>query len=302
MTKFAITIFIVIVLSTIIYLKIDQFKDMYYRGLIYVESLPFVVKNNKIVIDNAPQAVQAVRSVLAPGALKVIRGVEVKNNTELLKNKIIDLTNQNRKENGNLDMLVENLKLDQSAEIKLKDMFDKQYFEHVSPSEVSVSDLGNQVSYEYITIGENLAMGDFASEKELVDAWMASPGHRANILNKKYTEIGVAIGRGKYGGNDIWMSVQHFGKPKSACPSTDESLKSQIDEDELKIKNYENNLNILKPKLENRGVLTSENEYNTLLGNFNTLVAEHNKLVKEVKDKIDTYNVQVRLFNTCAGN
>jgi uncharacterized protein YkwD len=52
--------------------------------------------------------------------------------------------------------------------------------------------LAKKVNYEYVVVGENLAEGDFTSDADLVKGWMDSPGHRANILNTKYEEIGIA--------------------------------------------------------------------------------------------------------------
>ena len=60
-------------------------------------------------------------------------------------------------------------------------------------------------------------------------AWMNSPGHRANILNPHFQEIGVAVGKGMYEGHETWIAVQSFGMPLSACPASDANLKIKID-------------------------------------------------------------------------
>src|SRR5690606_5110788 len=80
--------------------------------------------------------------------------------------------------------------LDQMALQKLNDMANQNYFAHVSPSGLDISDLARQSGYQYALIAENLALGDFLSEADLVAAWMASPGHRANILNGNFTHLG----------------------------------------------------------------------------------------------------------------
>ena len=53
--------------------------------------------------------------------------------------------------------------------------------------------MAKKAGYEYISVGENLAMGNFKNDGDLVEAWMNSPGHRANILSFKYKELGVAV-------------------------------------------------------------------------------------------------------------
>jgi uncharacterized protein YkwD len=92
-------------------------------------------------------------------------------------------------------------------------MFENQYFAHESPTGEKVSDLAKKFGYDFLLIGENLAMGNFSSDEDLVLAWMESPGHRENILNEKYQEIGVAVKKGIFEGKEVWIAVQHFGLP-----------------------------------------------------------------------------------------
>ena len=66
-------------------------------------------------------------------------------------------------------------------------------------------------NYPYLAAGENLALGDFKNANELVAAWMASPGHRANILNGVYRDIGVATGFDAFEGRKTIIVVQIFG-------------------------------------------------------------------------------------------
>ncbi len=113
--------------------------------------------------------------------------------------------------------LSKNAKLTSAATAKANDLFEKQYFEHVSPTGESAADLVIAEGYNYRIVGENLALGDFKSEKELVDAWMASEGHRENILKKDYQEIGVASKLSKFEGRITWVSVQIFGTRAPEC-------------------------------------------------------------------------------------
>jgi len=218
----------------------------------------------------------------------------------LTKEGVITLTNENRAENGNLGALTENAKLDQSAAIKLQDMFNKQYFEHVSPSGVGITNLAQEVGYQYIVIGENLALGNFGSDKALVDAWMASPGHRANILNPRYTEIGVAVGQGMYQGNLTWLAVQHFGMPQSACPTIDESLHASIVAAQADLKNREADLATRKQIIDS-GDTYQGMTHDQQVDKYNELVGEYNQLVADTKAKISTYNTEVAQYNACLG-
>ena len=234
-----------------------------------------------------------------PGALRVVDSfININSNIKLSKDNIILLTNKYRKENGNLTILKENQKLDLSAEKKLQDMFRNQYFEHISSTGAGVGDLGEEVSYEYILIGENLAMGNFKNDQSLVDAWMASVGHRANILNEHYTEIGVAVDKGNFENKNIWMAVQHFGTPKSICPIINQVLFGVIGLNQNQIKEMEDDL-VLRLDMIEKKVLYEGDTYYEQINKYNNLVTIYNKLITDTKQKIDDYNNQIRAFNLC---
>lgn len=233
-----------------------------------------------------------------PGALRVVDNIFNINNITLSKDNVIILTNKYRKENGNLKALKENKKLDLSAEKKLQDMFTNQYFEHISPKKIGVGELAEEVDYEYILIGENLAMGNFKSDQALMDAWIESEGHRENIVNQHYTEIGVAVGKGKFEGKEIWMAVQHFGTQRSVCPAIDQVLLDTININQNKIKDMEADL-VLRLDRINKGVVYEGSTHNEQITAYNNLVEVYNNLIKDVKEKISDYNNQIRTFNTC---
>lgn len=234
-----------------------------------------------------------------PGALRVVNNfLKINNDIQLSKDNIILLTNKYREENGNLKALKENKKLDLSAEKKLQDMFNNQYFEHKSPTGLGVEDLVEKVKYEYILIGENLAMGNFKDDASLLDAWVASKGHRANILNEHYTEIGMAVGKGKFEGKDIWMAVQHFGTPSSVCPSIDQVLYGKIIFNQDKLKEMEDNL-IIRREMISKGVIYEGNTHSEQIDIYNSLIIPYNNLIEDTKQKINNYNNQISLFNIC---
>lgn len=85
-----------------------------------------------------------------------------------------------------------NSRLEAAADDRITDMFDKQYFSHVSPDGIQPWSWVEQHGYDYREFGENLAVG-YPSADSVVDGWMHSPGHRANVLNRNFEEVGVAI-------------------------------------------------------------------------------------------------------------
>jgi uncharacterized protein YkwD len=217
---------------------------------------------------------------------------EAINNTD-----IIEFTNKERVAVG-LPPLSVNTKLGVSAEIKTDDMIARQYFEHESPTGEGVSDLGKKAGYEYVIMGENLAMGTFTSSEDIVKAWMNSPGHKANILNKKYQEIGVSVKRGSYEGKEVWFAVQHFGTSRSVCPDIDINLKNEIADINASLKIEEGIINDLKKTLEAPGAQNSPS-YQSDVQTFNKNVDAYNAKLQISRQKIETYNVEIRNFNRC---
>lgn len=124
---------------------------------------------------------------------------------------IIELTNQSRA-GSNLSPLTESSALDQAAQAKADDMLSKQYFEHVSPSGETPWDFIANAKYNYIIAGENLAINYYSAEG-VEQAWMNSPGHRANILNNNFENIGIGVSQGQYQGVSAIFVVQMFGTP-----------------------------------------------------------------------------------------
>ncbi len=288
----------------------DEIKLTYNKVITSLETNPrfSAFKENENILPNQDLLKENIieetfTKIENPGVLKVVKKIEtsvsgVVNNHELSSSNIIKETNQNRKVNGNLTELKQNSQLNFSAEKKLQDMFVKQYFEHNSPSGVGIKDLGSEIGYKYILIGENLALGNFDSDKALVDAWMASPGHRANILNKKYSEIGVAVGQGQYNGRNVWMAVSHFGLPQSACPTIDRVLYGIIQLSEQEIKKLTVDLFERHEKINKGGVYGGKTS-NEQIDEYNITVVHYNNLISLMKERINNYNQQVKNFNIC---
>lgn len=110
---------------------------------------------------------------------------------------VFELTNQERAKNG-LQPLQVDYELSKVAREKSRDMQVNNYFDHNSPTYGSPFDMMRSYGIDYRTAGENIAMGQ-RTPQEVVNAWMNSPGHRANILNGDFTHIGVGyVEQGNY--------------------------------------------------------------------------------------------------------
>lgn len=132
--------------------------------------------------------------------------------SEITAEKMIDLTNDSRKEAG-LKALTPNELLTLAAQGKAEDMFTNQYFEHVSPEGVTPWYWIRAAGYEYIYAAENLAI-DFVTAEGAHNALMRSPGHRENILGLNYKEIGVAVLSGLFGEKISIIIVEEFGSSR----------------------------------------------------------------------------------------
>lgn len=252
-------------------------------------------------IEKISDQLQSVKDqVLAPPPLKSKRQSPSSN---LSIEGVVKWTNIQRGQNGNLPALSENILLNRAAALKLQDLFDKQYFEHISPTGQGPADLAKNAGYAYISIGENLALGNFDNDEVLVQDWMDSPGHRENILNIKYTEIGVAVGKGLYKGEETWIAVQEFGRPASSCPQVDANLKKQISDLQTEVDAMQLQLDTLKNQLE--ALLPEKQDeyqiYNQKVLEFNNFVRIYNNKVDNLKLLTSQYNAQVASYNTCLG-
>lgn len=124
---------------------------------------------------------------------------------------VAELTNEQRSQFVQKPLIRSSL-LDQAAKLKAEDMVKNSYFAHYSPDGVTPWHWFQEVGYTYAYAGENLAV-HFNDSKMVVDAWMNSPTHKANIIKNEYTEIGIGTAKGVYEGYDTVFVVQLFGTP-----------------------------------------------------------------------------------------
>ena len=110
---------------------------------------------------------------------------------------VIRLVNEIRVQNG-LSALTYNWELSRVARYKSQDMVDNRYFSHTSPTYGTPFQMIRSFGLSYRSAGENIAYGQ-RTPQAVVNAWMNSSGHRANILSSSYTQIGVGYAaKGRY--------------------------------------------------------------------------------------------------------
>jgi uncharacterized protein YkwD len=124
---------------------------------------------------------------------------------------IVDLTNQMRAQNG-LPPLTVDPRLAEMAQIHARDMAQFDVMAHTLP-QAAQPDLQSRaafVGYSFTALGENIAF-DYPGPQAVVNGWMGSDGHRANILDPGYTQIGVGVALDGYG---LPYYCQVFGQPQ----------------------------------------------------------------------------------------
>ncbi len=126
---------------------------------------------------------------------------------------VISLANTARTQGG-LNALTQNGLLTNAAQAKADDMLARQYFAHNTPTGETPWTFIKATGYSYLSAGENLAI-DFTEAESIQTAWMNSPGHRANIMNANFQEIGIGISKGMFNGHETTIVVQMFGTPIS---------------------------------------------------------------------------------------
>lgn len=126
--------------------------------------------------------------------------------------KLIALTNTTRKDYG-LEELKFSQQLSQAAENKAKYILTNSSFDHNGLEGQTFSYWIKNVDYDYIRVGENLAI-NYNNPNDILNAWLESPAHRKNLLNPLYSEIGIAAVPGSYQGKNSIVVVQLFGTPE----------------------------------------------------------------------------------------
>jgi len=137
--------------------------------------------------------------LIYPG--QILQIPQLESTVSSYESEVIRLVNEIRQKNG-LRPLTANWELSRVARYKSQDMRDNGYFSHNSPTYGTPFQMLSAFGLSYRTAGENIAKG-YASPQAVVNGWMNSSGHRANILNGSYTQIGV----GYVSGGNYWTQL-----------------------------------------------------------------------------------------------
>jgi uncharacterized protein YkwD len=173
-----------------------MFRNVRIRLIILLVAIVLISACLIVVIVSRPSTKQSTHNVSVPQTISISA------------TDIFNLVNQQRV-NAGLKPLIMNAELNQSAVAKCNDEATNGYYAHVSPTGVTWQSFFQSAGYPVSTsyIGENLAESNGESDSQIVAAWMASPGHRANILNVNYTQGAVAT----CSSSPFVLIVQHFG-------------------------------------------------------------------------------------------
>ncbi len=174
-------------------------------------SIMKIWKKCKELIPLKVAVVGLVVLILAVGTIPTLRTSFIDAISAIYGSVLVNLVNRDRSLQ-NLSNLKVNPLLEIAAELKVKDMAEKGYFAHNTPDGKTPWYFIDKAGYKYVYAGENLAV-NFVDSDEIHRAWMNSPTHRLNIVNPKYTEIGIATSTGIYKGREAVFVVQMFGTP-----------------------------------------------------------------------------------------
>ena len=147
---------------------------------------------------------------------------------DAFEQEVLKLTNEFRQQQG-LTALVIDQNLEKAADLHTQNMAKLDFFSHTGKDGKNSSTRAKEAGYESTVVGENIAAG-YRTPKDVVDGWIASPGHRANMLNPAYNEIGLGHyflqnDTGSVNYNNYWTQV--FGKGTIEAPaSTSQSTSS----------------------------------------------------------------------------
>lgn len=111
-----------------------------------------------------------------------------------------------------------NSKLNQAAANKAAHMFANNYWAHNAPDGTTPWSFMTAAGYSYYTAGENLAK-NFSTSAGVVNGWMDSPGHKANVLNSAFKDVGYAVMNGTLQGQQTTLVVAMYAAPNAPAPA-----------------------------------------------------------------------------------
>lgn len=225
---------------------------------------------------------------------------------------IVRYTNDFRSAHG-LPPLTINDALNAAAQARALDMKTHGYFAHHNPGTgKGPSEAIAEAAYAARASAENIAKGNWRSSQALVQGWIDSPGHRANILNPEMREIGVGLARdsGLAAGRPYY-AVQLFGKPLSDCGELPgdldraaiQEVDSRLERLDARLRDRQRVLDDLQSRIDRSSNNVERNQWirlrNQHVTEFNQLVEEARGVQGTLSAMIDAFNARVADFNAC---
>lgn len=164
------------------------------KSPISMKQVPDSSSSNRFDWLNGDQT--SVKNPMNQAPAKTTTDETTKTSQSQFEQQVLDLVNQERSKVG-LKSLSMNSELSKMAMVKAKDMYDNNYFDHNSPKHGSPFDMMKEFGIQYSSAGENIAKGQ-NSPTQVMNDWMNSPGHKANILKDSFTQIGIAYYNGEW--------------------------------------------------------------------------------------------------------
>ena len=155
-----------------------------YAAIDYIEFIPIEETPAPAPAPTTPTPAPAPAPAPTPAPTEDTPGAH-----DAFEQRVLELTNAKRAEAG-LPPLVLDSKLAAAADKHSQDMAAKNYFSHVEPDGDTLGVRVQDEGYRYLRVGENIAAG-YKTPEAVVEGWMNSSGHRANILNPNFKELGV---------------------------------------------------------------------------------------------------------------
>jgi len=185
-----------ILVAALLFLPVQAFAQSGTHTVVQGDSMWKIAVRYQIGVSELIQANPQISnpSQIYPGQKINIPSID---DVKALEQKVIDLVNQQRANNG-LPALKANWEVSRVARYKSQDMIDKKYFDHQSPTYGSPFNMMETFGIRFSAAGENIAYGQ-RTPQDVMNSWMNSPGHRSNILNATYNQIGVGVAKAANG-------------------------------------------------------------------------------------------------------
>jgi uncharacterized YkwD family protein len=160
----------------------------------HASEVPVVTQASSTATPGARKSSISMKQV--PNAVPPRNQAEQTSASSQFDQQVLQLVNKQRASTG-LAALEMDENLSKMAMVKAQDMYNNNYFDHTSPTYGSPFDMMNKFQITFNTAGENIAKGQ-PSPEQVMNDWMNSEGHKANILNSSFTKIGIAYYNGEW--------------------------------------------------------------------------------------------------------